>query len=199
MELKIYFDNKYVLLTDSKSTKKNENLYECFEKCDIQAAIRAIETTGTNHVSIFHNDFQILLENFKSLFTYIEAAGGLITNEKNELLFIYRRGKWDLPKGKLETGERPTEAAIREVQEETGLMNITLKEYRCSTWHTYPLKGQNILKQTYWYNMFASKNQPSAPQVEEDISELEWVNEAKINSVLGNTYPSIISVIDKDK
>lgn len=198
MELKVYFENKFVLLTDGKGTKKIENFCVCNNKSDIQAAIRAITQSNADSVVLKNDNFDALLELFKAEFTYIEAAGGFIENEDGEYLFIFRREKWDLPKGKLEVGETPEIAAVREVQEETGLMDVTRTNYRCSTWHTYELHGKQILKQTYWYNMKATKNQSSKPQTEEEITELQWIAPANFKKISKNTFPSIISVINNE-
>ena len=196
MDVKIYFENKYVLLTDGKGTKKNENIYIYKDKSDILTAIESLAKCPQDSVVLYHEDCDKLLKSFKDCFTYIEAAGGFIRNEDGEYLFIFRREKWDLPKGKLEVGETPEVAAVREVQEETGLANVTLTDYRCSTWHTYELHGKQILKQTYWYNMVASKNQSSKPQTEEEITELQWIAPVDFKKITENTFPSIISVIN---
>ncbi|MBR4114462.1 MAG: NUDIX domain-containing protein [Bacteroidales bacterium] len=196
MDVKIYFENKYVLLTDDKGTKKNEIIYNYKDKSDILAAIDALAKSPQDSVVLYHEDCDKLLKSFMACFTYIEAAGGFIRNEAGEYLFIFRRGKWDLPKGKLEVGETPEIAAVREVQEETGLQNVALKNYRCSTWHTYELHGKSILKQTYWYDMEATKNQSSKPQTEEEITELQWIAPVEFKKITKNTFPSIISVID---
>ena len=107
MELKVYFENKFVLLTDGKGTKKIENFRVCNNKSDMQAAISAITQSNGDSVVVQNDDFDSLMELFKAEFTYIEAAGGFIENEDGEYLFIFRREKWDLPKGKLELGETP--------------------------------------------------------------------------------------------
>src|ERR1700712_23652 len=83
----------------------------------------------------------------------IYAAGGLVINEKNEILFMFRRKVWDLPKGKVDPGESNEEAAIREVAEETGLRQIVLHEPLINTHHTYEEKGKMIRKQTHWFRM----------------------------------------------
>lgn len=196
MELKVYFENKYVLLTDCKSTQKNENSYICKDISDIQRGIASVQGGACDSAILYGEDFNNLLKLFKSNFKYIEAAGGFIKNEFDEYLFIYRREKWDLPKGKLELGETPEIAAVREVQEETGLLKVERKKYRCSTWHTYELRGEQVLKQTYWYDMEATKNQDSKPQTEEEITELQWLKKSEFSKVLSNTFPSIVSVIE---
>lgn len=184
-----------MLLTDCKGTQKNDNFYTCESNADVQKAIASIADVERVSATLYNPTFNNLLKLFQSNFTYIEAAGGFIKNEYNEYLFIFRRDKWDLPKGKLEKGETPEIAALREVSEETGLQNVTEKNFRCSTWHTYELKGKKILKQTYWYNMEARKNQDSKPQTEEDITELQWLSSKDFSKVFENTFPSIVSVI----
>lgn len=190
MEYTIYFDEKSLVLTDD--TNHFEKKFK--DNADILSAIDSLQQQST--VILYSENVLDLLNKLKSNFTYIEAAGGFIKNEFDEYLFIFRREKWDLPKGKLEAGETPEIAAIREVQEETGLQNVTMKQYRCSTWHTYELHGKNILKQTYWYDMEATKNQDSKPQTEEQITELQWLKQLDFAKVFANTFPSIASVIN---
>lgn len=186
----IYFDEKSLILTDEINA--NADFSGC-EKTIIKQAIQALQ--NQDFVCIYNDDFETLFESFKSCFKYIEAAGGFIRNENDEYLFIFRREKWDLPKGKLEVGETPEIASVREVQEETGLQSVCRKDFRCSTWHTYELRGEQILKQTYWFNMEATKNQESKPQLEEQITQLEWLSKSEFSKVLANTFPSIAFVL----
>ena len=105
---------------------------------------------------VVDTDLEKLWAEFTSIFKIIEAAGGVIFNEKNEVLLIFRRGHWDLPKGKIDKGESPEQAAVREVQEETGLKQPRLGEFLTETWHTYEQDGKRILKKTWWYVMQTS-------------------------------------------
>ena len=104
----------------------------------------------------------------------LEAAGGYVLNTQGQLLVFYRRGSWDMPKGKIDAGETPEQAAKREVQEETGLENVQLGKFLGHTYHTYSLKGQRVLKKTWWYAMTTTDHQVT-PQTEEDIEEIQWV------------------------
>ena len=127
----------------------------------------------------------------------IIAAGGIVENEQGEILFQFRRGKWDLPKGKLDKGETIEECAVREVEEETGLRNIQLGELIGITNHFYKEKGKNINKKTYWFAMKVSGIQKLIPQTEEDILELRWVKESELEKYLSNTFPNIIEIVEK--
>ena len=129
----------------------------------------------------------------------IIAAGGLVINEKNELLMIFRRGKWDLPKGKLDKGESLEECAVREVEEETGLTNIQLGKKIGVTYHEYFDKylKTDVIKQSHWFEMKVSGDQELVPQTEEDILEIIWADENEVKKYLGNSYPNIVEIIKK--
>ena len=130
----------------------------------------------------------------------ITAAGGLVQNNDGAVLLIFRRGFWDLPKGKLDAGELIPECAVREVREETGLQTITLGPFICMTTHTYFDKWtqQNVKKETHWFAMKASSLLPETliPQTEEDIEKIEWVPVQQLPQYLVQTYPTIRSVFD---
>ena len=127
----------------------------------------------------------------------IIAAGGLVENEAKEILLIFRRGKWDLPKGKLDEGETIEECAVREVEEETGLRSIQQGELIEVTLHNYIEKGTEIEKETYWYAMKVEGEQNLVAQTEEDIEDIRWVKESELPVYLSNTYSNIIDIIEK--
>ena len=127
----------------------------------------------------------------------IIAAGGLVFNEHNELLMFLRRGYWDLPKGKLDPGETIEACAVREVEEETGLRNITLGKFITITTHEYfdTYLDEDVIKESHWYHMAAGSDQPLVPQAEEDITLIKWVKKDALPEYLNNTYPTIVEVI----
>jgi ADP-ribose pyrophosphatase YjhB (NUDIX family) len=127
----------------------------------------------------------------------IVAAGGIVENEKGELLMIFRKQHWDLPKGKLDEGETIEECAVREVEEETGLQNVELGELIDITLHRYEENNASVTKKTYWYKMNASSDNKLTPQVEEDIHEIKWVKKNELHSYLENTYLNIKYIISK--
>ncbi len=138
-----------------------------------------------------------MLDEFLCMFRVIEAAGGLVQNNKGELLFIFRYGKWDLPKGKLEVGEKIKAAAIREVSEETGITKIKLTDHISDTFHTYRLGNGIILKKTHWFNMQYEGNETLVPQQSENISLAKWIPKDQLDDVLINTYDTIREVLNR--
>ena len=121
----------------------------------------------------------------------IKAAGGLVKNAENNYLFIFRNGKWDLPKGKLDKAERARQAAVREVQEECGITIDSCGEKICNTYHTYEINDTLILKKTSWYWMQTAKQEKLIPQIEEGITEVCWLDKADLSKVRENTFPLI--------
>ena len=127
----------------------------------------------------------------------IIAGGGIVQNEEGKILFQYRRGKWDLPKGKLDDGETIEECAIREVEEETGLKNVQLNKLIGVTTHNYIAKGESIEKETHWFAMKVSGEQQLVPQLDEDILELRWVAKNELDNYLSDTFTNIIEIVEK--
>lgn len=136
-------------------------------------------------------DFWHFFESYK----YIEAAGGLVERD-GAYLFIKRNGFWDIPKGKLDKGETPEIAAVREIEEECGLIRPHLKFHLMDTWHTYEHKGKNVLKKTYWYGLQEGDEKADlVPQAEEGITEVRYFLPIDFGVVLAHTYNSIAEVI----
>lgn len=129
----------------------------------------------------------------------IKAGGGLVFNEMDELLMIFRRGFWDLPKGKLDEGETIEACAIREIQEETGLQQVTLGKFIGITQHQYFDKyiNKNAIKESHWFKMTTSSGEVLTPQTEEDITEIRWVNKTELPIYLAKSYPSIVEIVNK--
>jgi 8-oxo-dGTP pyrophosphatase MutT (NUDIX family) len=134
---------------------------------------------------------EYVLAEFRNMFRYIEAAGGLVYNDKDELLLIYRLGKIDLPKGKIENNEIPTEAAIREVTEECGIKNLTIKEELNPSFHMYKLNAEYVLKKTFWYQMQYTGKEQAKAQTEEGIVKVEWAAKSNLSKYANKTYASL--------
>lgn len=139
-------------------------------------------------------DYHASKNYIKSQFRIIKAAGGLV-RKKNLFLLMHRLGKWDLPKGKVERGEKMKEAAVREVKEECGI-DARLQQKLCTTWHTYIQEGKRIMKKTVWYTMDCVDDSKMEPQYVENIDHLQWMTMEECQVALQNSYRSIHGVFD---
>jgi 8-oxo-dGTP pyrophosphatase MutT (NUDIX family) len=198
----IYFGEKPVYLCDSQHPEIEKVRHH-------PASIFIDELSNPAINSLLHeinkNQFHagiILNENLKKLkkaffkhFKLVKAAGGLVINKSGEVLLIFRRGKWDLPKGKLDDNESLVECAVREVQEETGLKNLETGKEIETTYHTYIEFGKPILKESHWFEMTSKIDEPLKPQFEEDITAIKWVKKADLKDYFENTFPSIKMVL----
>jgi 8-oxo-dGTP pyrophosphatase MutT (NUDIX family) len=137
----------------------------------------------------------LVYKRIKNKFTYLEAAGGLVLNNKEALLLIKRLGYWDLPKGKLESNETKEQGAMREVEEECGIKGLLILKPLKPSYHIYSHNEQWILKKTHWFLMRYKGFENLTPQVEENITEVKWVNLKDLKNYLENTYPAIIKVL----
>ncbi len=129
----------------------------------------------------------------------IIAGGGLVLNDAGELLMIFRRGKWDLPKGKLDEGETIEQCAVREVEEETGVTGIVRGELISIGYHEYfdTYLKEEVIKETHWYAMKVSGKQVLVPQTEEDITAIGWVKGVDLEKCLLNSYANVVEVVRK--
>ncbi|MEY2900998.1 MAG: hypothetical protein RLY89_104 [Bacteroidota bacterium] len=129
----------------------------------------------------------------------IKAGGGLVRNGEGELLLIFRRGKWDLPKGKLDEGETIEACAMREVEEETGVKHLALGELISVTWHEYFDKwvGEDVIKETHWFKMDVAGVPALVPQTEEDITAIEWTKKSDLPKRMEQSYITIIDVLEE--
>ncbi|MCB0659558.1 MAG: NUDIX domain-containing protein [Saprospiraceae bacterium] len=152
-------------------------------------------TLKVDKVIIHYSDYEKLKADFLSHFTIIEAGGGLVRNELGEYLFIFRRGSWDLPKGKIEPKETKKEATLREIEEETGIKRMVILYKLGITRHTYRSNvGKRIIKKSHWY-LIETKKQTPKPQTSEDIEKAVWMTLENFLSKKRKVYPNILDVI----
>jgi 8-oxo-dGTP pyrophosphatase MutT (NUDIX family) len=148
---------------------------------------------------IFSNDPATLLEEFFELFKIVVAAGGVVLNELGEIFFIFRRGHWDLPKGKMEFGETKRETALREVKEETGLGKLKIIDKLAVTYHIFRTSGgKRVLKPSHWFLM-TTPNKSFKLQTEEDIEDARWINvtDSEALAALRPVYTNIKDVVEE--
>jgi 8-oxo-dGTP pyrophosphatase MutT (NUDIX family) len=204
MYIKIYFNDRPLFLCDTVNdelesyvSRDEPILVNKFSPQIIPAMVQDMRSDEIKAGFLFHYDLEESKNAVWKNFHIVKAAGGIVINENQEMLFILRLGKWDLPKGKLDSGETIEECATREVEEETGLKNVQIKSFLLTTYHTYKERGKFILKETYWYTMKINGDQKLVPQTEEDILDLKWVRKEGLGEILKNTYPSIKDVLAK--
>lgn len=194
---KVFANNKNIYFSKNKYQEIQNSIF--FELKDIyQIPViykEFILSDNQNLVIICKELLKPAFDLFKKQFLLLKAAGGVVLNEKNEILFIFRRAYWDLPKGKVEKNESLTAAAIRETTEETGLTNIKITKKLKPTYHIYNENGKDILKKTSWYLMNTNSNQQLIPQKEEDIEIAKWVNKTELKTIYLKTYKSLIDII----
>ena len=202
MHIKIYFNEKPLILCDAIDEEIAPFLHkeECIfiDELNIHSVKSIIHEMQDGHAKMgifLHPNLQDLKHDFFKKFHLIYAGGGLVSNEKDEFLMIYRRGKWDLPKGKLDAGEDIQDCALREVREETGLGNLSSDGLLIKTWHTYKEGTHTVLKETFWYKMHAVTSTELVPQLEEGIEKAIWVKKEDIGIYLSNCFPSVREVL----
>jgi 8-oxo-dGTP pyrophosphatase MutT (NUDIX family) len=202
MYIKIYFGNKPLFLCDEFNEEINFFAHhddavfiDEFSSAAVNAMLHEMRQDKI-HAGIFYNSkLEALKKSIWKKFTIVQAGGGFVLNEQEQVLFIFRRGKWDLPKGKLDKGEKIEDCAQREVKEETGLNGVKIEKFLMNTYHTYDESGKHILKETSWYLMRGNSAQALTPQTSEDITELKWMGKESLQVVLKNTYAAILDVI----
>ncbi len=190
MEINIYFANKRLTISDQigdgfaieSGFIERDYVIDLLEKF--------------KHVTILAPNPEATYRNFASNFTEVVAAGGVVSNDKSRLLMIHRNGRWDLPKGHWEEGETIEECAVREVEEETGISNITLGDKICETLHAYSMHGRWEIKTTHWYAMQSSDDSELKPQTEEGIDKAKWCKRDKIAKKLKDSFPTIQHVME---
>lgn len=202
MHLTIYFGPKPLFLCTEITKEIDPFLHrddavfiDDFNSHTVKAMLYEMNLPNIKAGVFLHHNLDELLKAFKRKFVFIQAAGGLVYTSDHQFLLIFRKGKWDLPKGKLDEGETLETCAVREVQEETGLSRATLEKPLCVTYHTYAEHGKNILKESHWYLMKAANKELLTPQSEEDIEKCEWIGADKLAPYMEDTHPSIIDVL----
>lgn len=199
---KIYYTNKPLILTnDARSYIREHPLASGYLL--LTGAFPRNFRLGFDHLDKFHSlgciiediSQEALQEELHKLYEPIDAAGGVVQNEDGNVLMIYRRGKWDLPKGKRDEGEEMDACALREVSEETGLHQLKLGDKICDTYHIYSQHNQALLKRTAWYHMEGTTKEQLVPQAEENIEEAKWISADGITPILRKTYDAIKEVL----
>lgn len=194
----VFFNDRSIQIINNiseiKSCTLNPKVVDYQNKNELFLDFKHFISNGkySDLIVIASKDFEKAKKSFDSFFTIIYAAGGIVTNLKNEILCINRLGKWDFPKGKVEKNETSELAAIREVEEETGLKDLQIIKSLETTNHIYSLDDVLILKHTYWFEMCAQNvHIKLKPQTEENIEKAVWIPKSLLDLFYFDSYKSI--------
>lgn len=195
----IYIGKKKISCINKKSTQDDSSVqtidpaHNSSEMIQVKL-FRFLNSNSQNEMHYLGSS-RSLLNCMLSFFPLIEAAGGVILNKSGKTLFIYRRGSWDLPKGKMDPGETPRKTAVRECEEECAVNGLKIEKKISDTWHMYAIEGKWVLKKTYWYLMKTDFRGKLVPQRAEGIRKAEWVPKSKIPLILKKTYPALTEML----
>lgn len=187
---KVFVNEAPLILTDETPTSSKDSIFT-LDDDGIMKAIESLSKKRLKKAYLVHSKQDQLLERFIRKIPLVVAAGGLVTNPKGKVLFIYRNDKWDLPKGKLEKGESIEEAALREVEEETGIGGLKIDNFLKITYHVFKRNGVFKLKQVHWFAMTTSFTGKGEGQAEEGITRVKWKGPKKTKKALKKSYKTI--------
>ncbi|MGF1554597.1 NUDIX hydrolase [Paucihalobacter sp.] len=192
--IKVFVGDKPIILTTEvlKEHKFKNYLLNSFS---IGHAIMELNKSKMEKIHLIHDNPDEMLPKFLKLLPVVKAAGGKVVHENGKVLFIYRNDKWDLPKGRIEKKESIETAAIREVEEETGVNGLKITKPLDTTYHIFKRNGQHAIKITYWFEMITNYEGLLIPQLTEGITKVSWLDDQSTSLVLDNSYANIKSLI----
>ena len=187
---KIFVGNKPIVLT-TKVEKETDFKNLMIDSVDIIRVLQLLKKNKYKSVRLVGSNEDELLESFLELLPNVIAGGGKVFNSKGHILFIYRNGKWDLPKGKAEANETIDQTALREVEEETGIRDLSICKPLEITYHIFKRNNKILLKKTYWFEMYSSYEGDFKPQFKEGITKVKWIDPKKLKKIKKNIYANI--------
>ena len=187
---KVFVNDKPLFLTNEIIKETDFQMF-LLDSVDIKQLVSKMFHNKIQKAYLYHSDAKEIMKVLKSKIPVQKAGGGLVYNENGDVLFIYRNGKWDLPKGGTEKGEDIEETAIREVEEETGVEGLKITNRLQKTYHIFKRNGDYKLKITHWFEMHSSYEGELTGQLDEGIEKVEWINPNKIPDILSNSYENI--------
>ena len=187
---KVFVNDKPLFLTNEVQKETDFKIF-LLESIDIKKLIVKLFQNKISSAFLYHPDEKLIMKTLKAKIPVVKAGGGLVYNKNGEVLFIFRNGKWDLPKGGTEKNETMEETAMREVEEETGVSGLSIVQKLQKTYHIFKRNGRYKLKVTYWFEMQSTFNGNPEGQIEEGIEKVEWIKPERIPELLENSYENI--------
>ena len=191
---KVFVNRLIINLTSDKEFLNDSKTY-LLSSISIKEIIKKLKIH--DEVFLYYPNKKKLLKEFKEKLVTIKATGGIVTNKKNQILFIYRKGKWDLPKGKMEKNESKKESALREVIEETGVKKLKIINFFSTTFHLIKVKREYFLKETHWYTMKTKYDGKLKPQKSEGIISAKWKTFDEAQEIKKKTFRNIAIILTK--
>ncbi len=195
---KVFVNDKPLFLTNEIQKETDFQLF-LLESVDIKQLVVKIFQHKIKQAYLYHPDEKEIMRTLKSKMPVHKAGGGLVYNAKNEVLFIFRNGKWDLPKGGVEKNEENEAAALREVEEETGVNNLHITRKLQKTYHIFKRSDKYKLKVTHWFEMRTDFDGETVPQLDEGIEKAVWLNPEQMTEALKNSYENIKLLFEEEK
>ena len=187
---KVFVNDKPLFLTNRVEKETDFQIF-LLESVDIEQLIIKMFNNKVNKACLYYPDEKETLKKLKEKIPVVKAGGGLVYNKRGEVLFIFRNGKWDLPKGGTEKGEDIEETAMREVEEETGVSGLKIVKKLPKTYHVFKRNGVYKLKVTHWFEMKTNFEGVVQGQIDEGIEKVAWLKPSEIPAVLENSYENI--------
>lgn len=191
---KVFFNQKPIFLTTELVSQTDRTPVMFIKFSSPENIVKALKSKKTECLYLYHQKEDKLWMHFLRHFPIVEAAGGLVRHQDGRFLFIYRNEKWDLPKGRIEKNEPIRIAAVREVEEETGVDGLEIVKPLIETFHVFNRKGKYKLKKTFWFEMKTASTSTLTPQLDEGIEQAVWVFEKEIPLKFENAYENIKQV-----
>jgi 8-oxo-dGTP pyrophosphatase MutT (NUDIX family) len=196
---KVFINNKAIYIVnavDQEYIAKDILIQKYHSDKSLKSVIADFQKSYVYNIMILYDkNINYLFEKIISLYKVINAAGGLVRNQNGDILFIYRYGKWDLPKGKIEKNEKIQDTALREVEEECGISGLTIISQLKPTFHIYNLNGKDVIKKSYWFEMRSDDCTTPIPQLNEGINDAKWICIKDLEKVMTNTYLSVKDLV----
>jgi 8-oxo-dGTP pyrophosphatase MutT (NUDIX family) len=187
---KVFVNDKPLFLTNQIFKETDFQLF-LLESVDFKQLIVKYFQNKIQKAYLYHPDEKEIMKVLKTKIPVNKAGGGLVYNKNGEVLFIFRNGKWDLPKGGTDKGEEIEDTAMREVEEETGVNGLSISKKLQKTYHIFKRNGVYKLKITHWFEMQSTYDGIPVGQAEEGIEKVEWKNPEQIKEALKNSYENI--------